>query len=536
MNIMKITYIVLFLSLTVFVSSKANSQNSQWIYYTAANSQLPGDTVKAITFDGNNGSMWFYSEILGGKNAISQLSGANWKIHDEISSTLYSNIVNPLVYSNNAIWAGNAGEGAVDGLSKFDGSAWTTYTTSNSGLIDQPIVCLLPDTKNNLWIGTQFGLNKLTGGVNWCTYTPDNVPAMAGKGIASLASNENGDIWMTFIGTHGIVEFPQGDPSHARFIYQDTIPNFPSHGGSADYITCLAVDWSGNLWAGTESSGAVKIDASGAVIYNTLTTSAFKDDNIHSIAIDQCGHVWVATDVGVMEYDGVWKSYAILPANIVNYISVDGAGHVWFGTTNGIREYKPLPEKPILTSPLNWAVIGTDSISCHWSWDCPGISKYWHEIADNPSFTNSHIDTTSPSLILNASKWDTILVNHTTYYWRVKAENDAGWGPFSDTWRFTTNQVSNVENEITKSQSLAQNFPNPCTDGTSIRFSLANYQHVTLKCYDILGRGIATLLESDLNEGEYNILFNTSLLPNGSYFYSLTSGGSSMQRTMQVVH
>jgi hypothetical protein len=162
--------------------------------------------------------------------------------------------------------------------------------------------------------------------------------------------------------------------------------------------------------------------------------------------------------------------------------------------------------------------------------------KYWHEIADNPSFMNSHIDSTSTSLMLNASKWDTILLNHATYYWRVKAENDAGWGPFSDIWSYTINKVSSVGEVITNSQTLEQNFPNPSTDGTTIRFSLANYQHVTLKCYDILGRGIATLLETDLNVGEYNIPFNTSLVPNGSYFYTLTTGEGSMQRTMQVVH
>ncbi|MFI5264140.1 MAG: two-component regulator propeller domain-containing protein [Candidatus Kapaibacterium sp.] len=536
---MKTRYSIISLALALFFASNAYSQHPQWIHFSTANSLLTGDTVKGITFDGN-GSAWFYSEILGGTGALSQLTGSMWKIHNEISASMYSNIIDPLVYYNKDIWAGNVGEGAIDGLSKFDGTSWTTYTTDNSGLADQPIVCLMPDINNDLWIGTQRGLNRLSGGITWSTYMPDNVPAMPYYGISSLATDAHANLWMTFIGTHGFVEFPAGDASRAKFFYQDSIPHFPMDAGIAVYMQCIAVDGGGDLWTGTESNGAVKLDASGATVYNTETTSAFRNNNVHSIAIDQCGHVWAGTDLGAMRYDGSWTSFTIssgqLTNDTVNTISVDAAGHIWFGTNGGATEFKPLPEKPSLSSPANWATIMTDSITCKWYRDCPGILKYWHEIADNPNFTNSHIDTTSTSLTSNVSKWDTILVNHATYYWRVKAENDAGWGPFSDTWSFTVNQVSGVGEGMTNSQTLAQNFPNPCAGATTIRFSLANYQHVTLKCYDILGRGIATLLESDLKEGQYNILFNTSLVPNGSYFYSLRAGGSSMQRTMQVVH
>ncbi len=436
---MKRFIFLLALTFATTLGSTVFAQNGIWLKYTRSNSQLSGDSVMSIAFDGNN-SAWFYSEILGGTGALSQLTGTTWKAHNEINASMYSNIVNPLGYFNGAMWAGNFGQGSTDGLSKYDGSSWTTYTTSNSGLVDQPIVCLMPDNTGNMWVGTQFGLNKLTSAGTWSLFTPDNTPAMPGKGIAALAMDAYADIWMTFIGTHGLVEFPRGNPANAQFIYQDSIPRFPSHGGSAAYATCIAADWAKNVWVGTAEDGVVMLDASGATVYNPSNTTAFKSTNVRTIAVDGCGHVWVGTDAGALMYDGSWHAHTLalgqLPQDQVNKISVDHSGHVWFGTDGGVAEFKPLPEKPLLDYPADNATVRTDSVTCTWAWDCPGILKYWYEIADNQNFTNSTIDTTSASLMQSMRRWDTLLVNHVTYYWRVKGNNDAGWGPFSDTWKF----------------------------------------------------------------------------------------------------
>jgi photosystem II stability/assembly factor-like uncharacterized protein len=67
------------------------------------------------------------------------------------------------------------------------------------------------------------------------------------------------------------------------------------------------------------------------------------------------------------------------------------------------------------------------------------ISLYWFEITTDPeTFSDLFIDST----ITDTSKTMNGLNQQTTYYWRVKAKNENGWGPFSDWWLFTTFYVA----------------------------------------------------------------------------------------------
>ena len=66
--------------------------------------------------------------------------------------------------------------------------------------------------------------------------------------------------------------------------------------------------------------------------------------------------------------------------------------------------------------------------------DNPVISKYWFEL---------NTDTTGAPLIIDSTLTDTTklvsgLNNLISYYWRVKAENETGWGVYSLWFKFTT--------------------------------------------------------------------------------------------------
>ncbi len=90
---------------------------------------------------------------------------------------------------------------------------------------------------------------------------------------------------------------------------------------------------------------------------------------------------------------------------------------------------------------------------------------------------------------------------------------------------FNSTPVSvSQRSNVPASFALHQNYPNPFNPTTHFRFSIANFEFVTLKVYDLLGREIATLVNGKKSPGTYEVLFDGSKLPSGVYFYRLESG------------
>ncbi len=82
---------------------------------------------------------------------------------------------------------------------------------------------------------------------------------------------------------------------------------------------------------------------------------------------------------------------------------------------------------------------------------------------------------------------------------------------------------------------LYQNNPNPFNPLATIRFSVPQGEHVTLKIFDVLGREVATLVDAELRAGEHSILFDTSELRSGVYFYQLKSFSFSQTRKAVLI-
>jgi hypothetical protein len=73
---------------------------------------------------------------------------------------------------------------------------------------------------------------------------------------------------------------------------------------------------------------------------------------------------------------------------------------------------------------------------------------------------------------------------------------------------------------------LGQNYPNPFNPSTTIEYSVPQNSFVTLKVYDISGKEVATLVNTETSAGNYSLNFNADVyhLSSGIYFYKLTAG------------
>jgi len=73
---------------------------------------------------------------------------------------------------------------------------------------------------------------------------------------------------------------------------------------------------------------------------------------------------------------------------------------------------------------------------------------------------------------------------------------------------------------------LYQSYPNPANYYTAIEFYIPNNKQVTIRLFDIYGKSVATLAESQYYlRGKHKVTFNTSNLKNGLYFCRLEVNG-----------
>ena len=96
--------------------------------------------------------------------------------------------------------------------------------------------------------------------------------------------------------------------------------------------------------------------------------------------------------------------------------------------------------------------------------------------------------------------------------------------------------VTGVNDEIKlNSFSLDQNFPNPFNPTTTIKFSLGKNGFTTLKLYDILGNEVANIVNGVQESGSHIVNFDASMLPSGTYFYTITSGSFTETKKMMLL-
>ena len=90
-------------------------------------------------------------------------------------------------------------------------------------------------------------------------------------------------------------------------------------------------------------------------------------------------------------------------------------------------------------------------------------------------------------------------------------------------------------NQIPKEFALEQNYPNPFNPTTTIKYSLAKDEFVTLEVYDILGARVAQIVNQQQKAGNYTVEFNASKLSSGVYFYKINTRDFSNTRKMLLI-
>jgi photosystem II stability/assembly factor-like uncharacterized protein len=101
-------------------------------------------------------------------------------------------------------------------------------------------------------------------------------------------------------------------------------------------------------------------------------------------------------------------------------------------------------------------------------------------------------------------------------------------GTQSGAWRLPLASVITSVNDIPihlpTDYVLSQNYPNPFNPSTTISFTLPLRSFVSLKVFDLLGRGVAIIVSEEMLAGNYSRQWNATNMPSGVYFYRLQAG------------
>ena len=82
---------------------------------------------------------------------------------------------------------------------------------------------------------------------------------------------------------------------------------------------------------------------------------------------------------------------------------------------------------------------------------------------------------------------------------------------------------------------LANAYPNPFNPTTTIDYSISEPCHATLTVFNVAGQEVVTLVDGEMEVGDFNVTFDAADLASGVYFYKLNAGDFSAIKKMTLV-
>ncbi len=142
-----------------------------------------------------------------------------------------------------------------------------------------------------------------------------------------------------------------------------------------------------------------------------------------------------------------------------------------------------------------------------------------------------------PGNVSAVTEWLLTGLQDGEYNWTIRAVDAAYLGSPITTGLFTigTQTAFKEVDNLPHSFSVDQNYPNPFSSTTIIKFNLSEQQNVVIKIYNVLGDEIKTIVNKEFAQGQHEVGFNAAGLSSGAYFYRITAGNNTAIRKMQVL-
>jgi signal transduction histidine kinase/ligand-binding sensor domain-containing protein/DNA-binding response OmpR family regulator len=303
------------------------------IEYNSANSKLSHSTIRSILTD-KYGNVWVGTYDKLNKLPKGQSEFVVIDLKGDYKPSLKNNLIcdiKPSSFSDSLIWVGT--ETGLCLVNIFSGK-YKHYNEKNAQFSNEVIKYIYTDDDDNLWLGTDFGLNIFnpkTNSVKTLFHNPQLPYSICNNVSWQIMEDTGGVVW--FVTSNGLSKmnkfsnYSYHDVSHT--INGQTIGN---------QVKSMLVTKMGVMWLATQH-GVIRVDPKTGKKKIFDTQSEEKErillNNVSALEEDDYGRVWIGTAGGINIWDDPKGKMHSITSNatnglITNYIAkftkgVDGS-------------------------------------------------------------------------------------------------------------------------------------------------------------------------------------------------------------------
>lgn len=333
-------------------------------------SESPADNSIRTIRQTPDGALWI-GTIAGLRRVPRGFAGDPFRTPKLISNT---NVSYLMVGRGGEIWIGSYGRGMfshrggpLDPLERF---------AAPLALPHDNVLAIFEDREDNIWVGTQGGLLRLSPGAATTITTADGAPLS----INTIYEDTDGRLFVTGL-----------DGSLFRAVDNVLLPVDLPFSTRGLRIRNVFRESSGALWIGTDGQGAYRVR--GRQVTGYTLRQGLVNEFIRAFWEDRDGSIWIGTDGGVSHWHGGgfenYRAGAGLSSESVRMLLRDRRGQLWVATESGLSRFDgtafvPDPALDRLRGEKVWALhedsagtlwIGTQGAGL-WSYEEKRLRQY----------------------------------------------------------------------------------------------------------------------------------------------------------------
>ena len=285
-------------------------------YYTSSES-LADNSIRTIR-QTSDGAIWI-GTISGLRRLDHGLIGNPFPASRIVSGT---NISFLLESRRGQLWIGTYGQG----LMRYQAGRVVRFSAPAS-LLHNNVLAIFEDLEDDVWIGTQGGLLRLSPSAATTVNTADGAP----QSINTIYQDPRGGLLVAALSGRLF-----------QVSRQTLVPVRLPAEASGLTIRNTFRDSAGTLWMGTDGQGVVRLTGAAAVRYTVK--QGLVDDFVRAFCEDRDGSIWIGTDSGLSRWRaGGFQNYGTesgLVYGSIRVLFLDRGGDLWVGTDGGLSRLR----------------------------------------------------------------------------------------------------------------------------------------------------------------------------------------------------